>query len=148
MLGAPREEAASKMLGCLEAGVVTGEMASRSAAAAAPSAAAACWGDRGDSSPMGLLPLLAAAAATLGEDGPWGGLQFNRLDQFLRRINCKKSLQEAISVHGVSKAMEENEFTKQQLSCPAWLLLSFSQFPARARRRPVLGPNIGLPKSL
>ena len=44
MLGAPREEAASKMLGCREAGVVTGEMASRSA----PSAAAADTEEGGD----------------------------------------------------------------------------------------------------
>ena len=58
MLGAPREEAASKMLGCLEAGVVTGEMASRSAWSV--------WGDLGDSSAMGLL----AAAAAEGEGGP------------------------------------------------------------------------------
>ena len=49
MLGAPREEAASKMLGCREAGVVTGEMASRSA----PSAAADTGG--GDNCRIGAV---------------------------------------------------------------------------------------------
>ena len=53
MLGAPRQEAASKMLGCLDAGVVTGEMASKSSSGA----------DRGDSIAMGQL----AAPAAEGE---------------------------------------------------------------------------------
>ena len=75
MLGAPRQEAASKMLGCRDAGDATGEMASRSepltddgdssAAAAAAEGCGMATGEAGDANAAAATWSLAPTAAAV-----------------------------------------------------------------------------------